>query len=100
MFCSSAANFSSVDKPAILGSGFLLLSVRTILSVAASTVAGRSGNVSQYDFVRQGISSGSRVIISRLKRTFGLYFLQVSIIRGRSNIPSPNGTSDKRNPSG
>src|SRR5947209_5994755 len=63
-FSSSSASWRSVSSPLVRGNGFVAACLRTIASVPASCAAGIDSIVAQYFFVKQGILSGSRVILS------------------------------------
>ena len=62
----NAEAFVAEKLRGLRGNGFVAAFLRTIASAPASCAAGTSCIVVQYFFVKQGILSGSRVIISRL----------------------------------
>src|SRR5690606_27628434 len=99
IFSSSTASRSSSESCETVGRVDLNRFAFTIRNVPASSLPLTPSKTFQYTSVRQGIFSGSRVIISRLNVIDGLCFRQMSKIRGRSSSPCPSGTSDNKNPS-
>ena len=66
------------------GRGLAGLLARTVTNVRAKSMPGKSEKVAQYFLVRQGIVSGSRVIISRLNCRSGLASRRTLTILGIS----------------
>lgn len=84
-FSSSTRSRSSRESGKTRGSGFACEDrAATAPKVSARSRPVRLRKVAQYSVVRQGTSSGSRVIISRLCRTPGRCSAQRRMMRGRS----------------